>query len=195
MHRRKPISVVGIRTIGRFRSLPQLEQGPPICDTGNHDGATGSCYFWRLQPQEPSSRRISHQRRSYFARWLTRRLSRRASLGRCRSAQRDYFSAIARMPAGTRHPGGPVSRPAVHAQVAYKSAVIDYVGWIAPQQAAGKIPLVLSGDTHHCSRHRRRFLTQSPGGGGAFRIRPIIRPIVDLTSEARGSRASEAHSF
>ena len=60
--------------------------------------------------------------------------------------------------------------------------IIDYVAWIAINHCPGvKIPVVLSGDTHHYSRYEgddgmTQFVTS--GGGGAF-----LHPTHQLAAE------------
>jgi hypothetical protein len=69
--------------------------------------------------------------------------------------------------------------------------VIDLVAWIAVNAKKGlKLPIVLSGDTHHYSRYTgddgvTQFITS--GGGGAF-LHPThqLAPTIDINRESDG---------
>jgi hypothetical protein len=134
----------------------------------------------------------SHQRRSYFALRLTEKWwvwGVDAQLeDDVDQPQRDYFSAIARgMPTGANIIlCGPEPGWLYTLKQGNKSlAVIDDVGSIALNKHKGlKIPVVLSGDTHHYSRYAgddgvTQFITS--GGGGAFlHSTHQLKPTVDL---------------
>jgi hypothetical protein len=110
--------------------------------------------------------------------------------------QKDYFVAIAKgMPEDSNiilcgpEPGWLYTR--VVGNGSFK--IMDYLAWIAMQHRKGvRIPLVISGDTHHYSRYEgddgmTQFVTS--GGGGAF-LHPthqhaqtvdVYRPADDIT--------------
>jgi hypothetical protein len=89
--------------------------------------------------------------------------------------QKDYFVAIAQsMPENSNiilcgpEPGWLYTRAAGNGSL----KIMDYLAWVALQHCKGvRIPLVISGDTHHYSRYEgndgmTQFVTS--GGGGAF---------------------------
>jgi hypothetical protein len=160
---------------------PGLLKGPPVyAIPGNHDWYDGLVQFLAL-----FSRREhlhlggwrTHQRRSYFALQLTPTWwiwGIDAQLGDdIDQPQKDYFVAIAKsMPEGSNLI---LCAPEPGWQYTLKQgrslSVTDYVAWLAVEHCKGvKIPLVLSGDTHHYSRYVGDDGTQfvTSGGGGAF---------------------------
>jgi hypothetical protein len=181
---------------------PSSSKGPPVyAIPGNHDWYDGLVLFLALFSRKENLHLggwRSHQRRSYFALRLTEQWWVWAADAQLEDdvdqPQRDYFSAIARgMPAGTNIIlCGPEPGWLYTLKQGNKSlAVIDYVGWIALNKHKGfKIPLVLSGDTHHYSRYIgddgvTQFITS--GGGGAFlHSTHQLRPTVDLDREKEG---------
>jgi Calcineurin-like phosphoesterase len=163
--------------------LPNSSKGPPVyAIPGNHDWYDGLVLFLALFSRKENLHLggwRSHQRRSYFALRLTEKWWVWAVDAQLEDdvdqPQRDYFSAIARgMPEGANIIlCGPEPGWLYTLKQGNKSlAVIDDVGWIALNKHKGlKIPLVLSGDTHHYSRYAgddgvTQFITS--GGGGAF---------------------------
>jgi hypothetical protein len=178
---------------------PSSSKGPPVyAIPGNHDWYHGLVLFLALFSRKENLHLggwRSHQRRSYFALRLTEEWWVWAVDAQLEDdvdqPQRDYFSAIARgMPAGTNIIlCGPEPGWLYTLKQGNKSlAVIDYVGWIALNKHKGlKIPLVLSGDTHHYSRYIgddgvTQFITS--GGGGRFAFDPSAQA-------DRGSRPGE----
>ena len=162
---------------------PKSVRGPPVyAIPGNHDWYDGLVQFLAL-----FSRKVnlhlggwrSHQHRSYFAlqiseKWWIWGLD--AQLyDDIDQPQKDYFSAIARgMPSDANiilcgpEPGWLYTNKLNNRSL----DVINEVGRIALDAQKGlKIPLFLSGDTHHYSRYVSddgftQFVTS--GGGGAF---------------------------
>ncbi len=181
---------------------PKSTKGPPVyAIPGNHDWYDGLVQFLAL-----FSRKVnlhlggwrSHQHRSYFAlqiseKWWIWGID--AQLyDDVDQPQKDYFSAIARgMPGDTNiilcgpEPGWLYTRKPNSRSL----AVINEVGRIALDANKGlKIPLVLSGDTHHYSRYVgddsvTQFITS--GGGGAF-LHPThqLEQTIDLNREQDG---------
>ena len=181
---------------------PKSAKGPPVyAIPGNHDWYDGLVQFLAL-----FSRKVnlhlggwrSHQHRSYFAlqiseKWWIWGID--AQLyDDVDQPQKDYFSAIARgMPRDTNiilcgpEPGWLYTRKPNSRSL----AVINEVGRIALDANKGlKIPLVLSGDTHHYSRYVgddsvTQFITS--GGGGAF-LHPThqLEQTIDLNREQDG---------
>jgi hypothetical protein len=181
---------------------PRSAKGPPVyAIPGNHDWYDGLVQFLAL-----FSRKVnlhlggwrSHQHRSYFAlqiseKWWIWGID--AQLyDDVDQPQKDYFAAIARgMPSDANiilcgpEPGWLYT----HKLNSKSLSVINEVGWIA--LAANKdlkIPLVLSGDTHHYSRYVgddgvTQFITS--GGGGAF-LHPThqLERTIDLAREEDG---------
>jgi len=183
---------------------PGLMKGPPVYALpGNHDWYDGLVLFLAL-----FSRREhlhlggwrTHQRRSYFALQLTPHWwiwGMDSQLDDdMDQPQKDYFVAIAKgMPEHSNiilcgpEPGWLYTR--VVGNGSFK--IMDYLAWIAMQHCNGvRIPLVISGDTHHYSRYEgddgmTQFVTS--GGGGAF-LHPthqlaqtvdVYRPADDIT--------------
>jgi hypothetical protein len=175
---------------------PGLLKGPPVYALpGNHDWYDGLVQFLAL-----FSRREhlhlggwrSHQRRSYFALQLTptwwiwgmdSQLDDDMD-----QPQKDYFVAIAKgMLPDTNiilcgpEPGWLYTRVVGNGSL----KIMDYLAWIAINNCKGvRIPLVISGDTHHYSRYEgddgmTQFVTS--GGGGAF-LHPThqLAPTVDV---------------
>jgi hypothetical protein len=181
---------------------PKSAKGPPVyAIPGNHDWYDGLVQFLAL-----FSRKVnlhlggwrSHQHRSYFAlqiseKWWIWGID--AQLyDDVDQPQKDYFSAIARgMPSDANiilcgpEPGWLYT----HKLNSRSLAVINEVGQIALDAQKGlKIPLVLSGDTHHYSRYvgsdgLTQFVTS--GGGGAF-LHPThqLEKSIDLNREQDG---------
>jgi hypothetical protein len=181
---------------------PRSAKGPPVyAIPGNHDWYDGLVQFLAL-----FSRKVnlhlggwrSHQHRSYFSlqiseKWWIWGID--AQLyDDVDQPQKDYFSAIARgMPSDTHiilcgpEPGWLYT----HKPGSRSLAVINEVGWIALAANKGfKIPLILSGDTHHYSRYLgddgiTHFITS--GGGGAF-LHPThqLEQTIDLDREQDG---------
>src|SRR5215471_6754547 len=176
--------------------LPNSSKGPPVyAIPGNHDWYDGLVLFLALFSRKENLHLggwRSHQRRSYFALRLTEKWwvwGVDAQLeDDVDQPQRDYFSAIARgMPTGANIIlCGPEPGWLYTLKQGNKSlAVIDDVGSIAVNKHKGlKVPLVLSGDTHHYSRYAgddgvTQFITS--GGGGAFlHSTHQLKPTIDL---------------
>jgi hypothetical protein len=183
---------------------PGLMKGPPVYALpGNHDWYDGLVLFLAL-----FSRREhlhlggwrTHQRRSYFALQLTPHWwiwGMDSQLDDdMDQPQKDYFVAIAKgMPEHSNiilcgpEPGWLYTRVVGNGSL----KIMDYLAWIAMQHCKGvRIPLVISGDTHHYSRYEgddgmTQFVTS--GGGGAF-LHPthqlaqtvdVYRPADDIT--------------
>jgi hypothetical protein len=162
---------------------PHLLKGPPVYALpGNHDWYDGLVQFLAL-----FSRREhlhlggwrTHQRRSYFALQLTSTWwiwGMDSQLDDdMDQPQKDYFIAIAKgMDANSNiilcgpEPGWLYTRVVGNGSL----KIMDYLAWIAINHCPGvRIPLVISGDTHHYSRYEgddgmTQFVTS--GGGGAF---------------------------
>ena len=181
---------------------PKSVKGPPVyAIPGNHDWYDGLVQFLAL-----FSRKVnlhlggwrSHQHRSYFAlqiseKWWIWGLD--AQLyDDVDQPQKDYFSAIAHgMPSDANiilcgpEPGWLYT----HKLNSRSLAVINEVGRIALAANEGlRIPLVLSGDTHHYSRYMgddgaTQFITS--GGSGAF-LHPThqLEQTIDLNREQDG---------
>jgi hypothetical protein len=145
---------------------------------GNHDWYDGLvnflAFFCRSKPTRIGNWR-TQQRRSYFAAKLNNLCwvwaIDIALVADMDQPQADYFSAIAEaMPQNANiilcsaEPGWYKSD-----SDSYRS--LSYAAWIAENAGKSlKIPLVLSGDTHHYSRYTSSSGTQyvTSGGGGAF---------------------------
>jgi hypothetical protein len=162
---------------------PKLLKGPPVyAIPGNHDWYDGLVQFLALFSRQEHLHLggwRTHQRRSYFALQLTPTWwvwAMDAQLDDdIDQPQKDYFVHIAKqMPHNANiilcgpEPGWLYTLK--KGSESFK--VIDYVAWIALNHCPGaKIPLVISGDTHHYSRYEgddgtTQFITS--GGGGAF---------------------------
>lgn len=175
---------------------PRLLKGPPVyAIPGNHDWYDGLVLFLALFSRKEHLHLggwRSHQRRSYFALQLTDKWwiwAMDAQLDDdVDQPQKDYFAAIAKgMPDNANiilcgpEPGWLYTLK----QGSKSFSVIEYVGWIALNRRKGlKLPLVISGDTHHYSRYSgddgvTQFVTS--GGGGAF-LHPThqLRPDIDV---------------
>lgn len=157
------------------------DEGVPLfAIPGNHDWYDGLvlflAFFCREKPWHVGSWR-SQQRRSYFAVQITDRWWIWAAdiqlADDMDQPQADYFTAIAReMPRDSRiilcsaEPGW------LYTHTNAKSwRIMSYAIEIAQSADRGlKIPLLLSGDTHHYSRYSAKDGTQfvTSGGGGAF---------------------------
>lgn len=155
------------------------DQHPPIfAIPGNHDWYDGLvnflAFFTRAKPTRIGNWR-TQQRRSYFAAKISELCwvwaVDIALVADMDQPQADYFVAVAEiMPQGANiilcsaEPGWyKVDSDS------YRS--LSYAAWIAENAGkALKIPLVLSGDTHHYSRYESDSGTQyiTSGGGGAF---------------------------
>jgi hypothetical protein len=160
---------------------PRSDEGTPVyCIPGNHDWYDGLVIFLALFSRKELLHLgawRSRQRRSYFALQLTNMWwiwCADTQLGDdVDQPQKEYFVSIAsRMPEGSNiilcgpEPGWIYTRKNDAGR-----AVLDYLGWIARNADRDlKIPLILSGDTHHYSRYSSddsvQFITS--GGGGAF---------------------------
>jgi hypothetical protein len=181
---------------------PHLIKGPPVyAIPGNHDWYDGLVVFLALFSRKQHLHLggwRTHQRRSYFALQVTEKWwiwAMDAQLDDdVDQPQKDYFAAIANgMPENSNvilcgpEPGWLYTLK----QGSKSFSVIDYVGWIAVNRCKGvKIPIVLSGDTHHYSRYVgddgvTQFITS--GGGGAF-LHPThqLAPTVDIDREKDG---------
>jgi hypothetical protein len=181
---------------------PHQIKGPPVyAIPGNHDWYDGLVLFLALFSRKEHLHLggwRSHQRRSYFALQITEKWwiwAMDAQLGDdVDQPQKDYFAAIAKgMPDNANiilcgpEPGWLYTMK----QGSKSLSVIDYVGWIALNRCKEvKIPLVLSGDTHHYSRYSgddgvTQFITS--GGGGAF-LHPThqLAPTIDVDREEAG---------
>jgi hypothetical protein len=162
---------------------PKLIKGPPVfAIPGNHDWYDGLVLFLALFSRKEHMHLggwRSHQRRSYFALQITTNWWVWAIDSQLDDdvdqPQKDYFVAIAKgMSEGANiilcgpEPGWLYTLK--HGSKSF--SVVDYVGWIALNRHKNlKIPLILSGDTHHYSRYSgddgvTQFVTS--GGGGAF---------------------------
>jgi hypothetical protein len=140
---------------------PRLLKGPPIyAIPGNHDWYDGLVTFLALFSRKEHLHLggwRSHQRRSYFALQLTPKWwvwAMDAQLAHdVDQPQKDYFAAIAKGMSDNANIilCGPEPGWLYTLKQGSKSfSVIDYVGWIALNERRGlKIPVVLSGDTHH----------------------------------------------
>jgi hypothetical protein len=174
----------------------RLLKGPPVfAIPGNHDWYDGLVLFLALFSRKEHLHLggwRSHQRRSYFALQLTEKWwiwAMDAQLDDdVDQPQKDYFSAIAKgMPDNANiilcgpEPGWLYTLK----QGSKSFSVIEYVGWIALNKRKSlKIPLIVSGDTHHYSRYAgddgvTQFVTS--GGGGAF-LHPThqLKPEIDV---------------
>jgi hypothetical protein len=161
----------------------KLLRGPPIyAIPGNHDWYDGLVIFLALFARRDHLHLggwRTHQRRSYFALQLTEKWwiwAMDAQLDdNVDQPQKEYFVAIAKgMPEGSNiilcgpEPGWLYTLK----QGSKSFSVIDYIAWQAHIHAKdARIPVVLSGDTHHYSRYEgengtTQFITS--GGGGAF---------------------------
>ncbi len=181
---------------------PRSAKGPPVyAIPGNHDWYDGLVQFLALFSRKQHLHLggwRSHQHRSYFAlqiseKWWIWGID--AQLyDDVDQPQKDYFSAIARgMPSDANiilcgpEPGWLYTRKPNSKSL----SVINEVGWIALAANKGlKIPIVLSGDTHHYSRYAgddgvTQFITS--GGGGAF-LHPThqLEQTIDLAREQDG---------
>lgn len=162
---------------------PGLIKGPPVyAIPGNHDWYDGLVQFLALFARQEHLHLggwRSHQRRSYFALQITPKWwiwGMDAQLDDdVDQPQKDYFVHVAKgMPADSNiilcgpEPGWLYTLRQGNGSL----KIIDYVAWIALNHCRGvKIPLVISGDTHHYSRYEgddgmTQFVTS--GGGGAF---------------------------
>jgi hypothetical protein len=163
---------------------PGMLEGPPVyAIPGNHDWYDGLvlflAHFTRRSPHLHLGGWRSWQRRSYFALQLTEKWwiwAMDAQLDDdVDQPQKDYFDLIAKsMPQGSKIIlCGPEPGWLYTLQQGNKSlSVVDNIAWSAITAKHGlKIPIVLSGDTHHYSRYSgndgvTQFITS--GGGGAF---------------------------
>lgn len=154
---------------------------PVYCIPGNHDWYDGLVAFLALFARRQHlhmGRWRSKQRRSYFALQLTDRWwiwCTDTQLDQdIDQPQRDYFVAIAeRMPEGSKiilcgpEPGWLYTEKSTASL-----EILDYaVGMATGVRRRHKVPILLSGDTHHYSRYYAddtgtHFITS--GGGGAF---------------------------
>lgn len=162
---------------------PGLLKGPPVyAIPGNHDWYDGLVQFLALFSRQEHLHLggwRTHQRRSYFALQLTATWwiwGMDSQLDDdLDQPQKDYFVNIAKqMPSNSNlilcgpEPGWLYTLK----QGSNSFQVMDYVAWIALNHCKGvKIPLMISGDTHHYSRYvgddgMTQFVTS--GGGGAF---------------------------
>jgi hypothetical protein len=158
-------------------------KGPPVyAIPGNHDWYDGLVVFLALFSRKEHLHLggwRSHQRRSYFALQITANWwiwAMDAQLDDdVDQPQKDYFAAVSkRMPENSNIIiCGPEPGWLYTEKLGSKSfGIVDYVCWIAARRCKGvKIPIVLSGDTHHYSRYVgddnvTQFITS--GGGGAF---------------------------
>jgi Calcineurin-like phosphoesterase len=181
---------------------PGLIKGPPFYALpGNHDWYDGLVQFLALFCRREHLHLggwRSHQRRSYFALQLTKTWwiwGMDSQLDDdMDQPQKDYFVAIAkRMPENSNiilcgpEPGWLYT----HVPNNGSFKIMDYIAWIALNHCKGvRIPLVISGDTHHYSRYEgddgmTQFVTS--GGGGAF-LHPThqLAPTVDVFREKDG---------
>jgi hypothetical protein len=179
---------------------PRLLKGPPVyAIPGNHDWYDGLVQFLALFSRQEHLHLggwRSHQRRSYFALQITPSWwiwAMDAQLDDdVDQPQKDYFVHIAKgMPPNSNiilcgpEPGWLYTLR----QGNRSFQVIDYVAWIAINHCEGaRIPLVISGDTHHYSRYEgddgvTQFVTS--GGGGAF-LHPThqLAATIDVAREA-----------
>lgn len=162
---------------------PKSLAGPPVyAIPGNHDWYDGLvlflAYFTRKWPHTHLGSWRTWQRRSYFALQLTKTVwiwGMDAQLADdVDQPQKDYFDTIAKSmePHSKIILCGPEPGWLYTLQNGNKSlSVIDNVAWSAVNTKHGlRIPLVLSGDTHHYSRYSGNDGTQfvTSGGGGAF---------------------------
>jgi hypothetical protein len=172
---------------------PHLLRGPPVyAIPGNHDWYDGLVQFLALFSRQEHLHLggwRSHQRRSYFAlqitpTWWIWAMDTQLD-DDVDQPQKDYFIHIAKgMPENSNiilcspEPGWLYTLRQGNGSF----QIIDYVAWIAINHCAGvKIPVVLSGDTHHYSRYEgddgmTQFVTS--GGGGAF-----LHPTHQLAAE------------
>ncbi|QOZ45525.1 hypothetical protein XH89_20075 [Bradyrhizobium sp. CCBAU 53340] len=162
---------------------PGLIKGPPVyAIPGNHDWYDGLVVFLALFSRKEHLHLggwRTHQRRSYFALQLTQTWwiwGMDSQLDDdMDQPQKDYFVAIAKDMAPNSNiilcgpePGWLYTRIAGNGSL----KIMDYLANIAINHCSGvKIPLVISGDTHHYSRYEgdkngTQFVTS--GGGGAF---------------------------
>ncbi|UGA47782.1 metallophosphoesterase [Bradyrhizobium quebecense] len=183
-------------------SNPKLLKGPPVYVLpGNHDWYDGLVQFLALFCRREHLHLggwRSHQRRSYFALQLTETWwiwGMDSQLDDdMDQPQKDYFVAIAKgMPENSNiilcgpEPGWLYTNVPGGASL----KIMDYLAWIAINHCKGvRIPLVISGDTHHYSRYEgddgmTQFVTS--GGGGAF-LHPThqLAPTIDLNRRADG---------
>jgi hypothetical protein len=180
---------------------PSSIKGPPVyAIPGNHDWYDGLVLFLSLFSRKEHLHLggwRSHQRRSYFALQLTDQWwiwGVDAQLDdHVDQPQQDYFAAIARgMPKNVNIIlCGPEPGWLYTLRRGSKSlSVIDLVATIAINANKGlKVPIVLSGDTHHYSRYAgddgvTQFITS--GGGGAF-----LHPTHQLAPMINVDRASD----
>lgn len=162
-----------------FPNRGKAANHPPVfAIPGNHDWYDGLvnflAFFARQKPTPVGNWRAS-QRRSYFAAKLTDQCwiwaIDIALIADMDQPQADYFVAAAEgMPQGAN-----VilcsAEPGWYKTDSDSYRTLSYAAWIA--ENAGKslrIPLVLSGDTHHYARYSSEHGTQyiTSGGGGAF---------------------------
>ena len=184
---------------------PSSTKGPPVyAIPGNHDWYDGLVLFLALFSRKEHLHLggwRSHQRRSYFALQVTDKWWIWAVDAQLDDdvdqPQKEYFAAIARgMPESSNIIlCGPEPGWLYTLRKGSKSlGVIDSVAWIAVHAKKGlKIPIVLSGDTHHYSRyegddHVTQFITS--GGGGAF-----LHPTHPLESTIDVDRESDGFSW
>jgi Calcineurin-like phosphoesterase len=163
---------------------PGMLEGPPVyAIPGNHDWYDGLvlflAFFTRRSPHLHLGGWRSWQRRSYFALQITEKWwiwAMDAQLDDdVDQPQKDYFDLIAKnMAPGSRIIlCGPEPGWLYTLQQGNRSlSVVDNIAWSAINAKRGlKVPMVLSGDTHHYSRYSgndgvSQFITS--GGGGAF---------------------------
>ena len=162
-----------------FPNQKKSNEHPPIfAIPGNHDWYDGLvnflAFFARKKPTDIGNWR-TEQKRSYFAAKLTDQCwiwaIDIALVADMDQPQADYFVAVAEgMPQGAN-----VilcsAEPGWYKVDSNSYRTLGYAAWIA--ENAGKalrIPLVLSGDTHHYARYSSNHGTQyvTSGGGGAF---------------------------
>ncbi len=152
---------------------------PPVfAIPGNHDwydGLVNFLAFFARQKPTPIGNWRTQQNRSYFAAKLTNQCwlwaIDIALIADIDQPQADYFVAVAEgMPQGAN-----VilcsAEPGWYKTDSESYRTLSYAAWIA--ENAGKalrIPLVLSGDTHHYARYSSTHGTEyiTSGGGGAF---------------------------
>jgi hypothetical protein len=162
-----------------FPDQRNTKEHPPVfAIPGNHDWYDGLvnflAFFAREKPTSIGNWR-TQQKRSYFAAKLTNQCwlwaIDIALVEDMDQPQADYFVAVAEsMPQG----GNIIlcsAEPGWYEVDSNSYRTLSYAAWIA--ENAGKalrIPLVLSGDTHHYARYASEHGTQyvTSGGGGAF---------------------------
>lgn len=164
-------------------AFPKQESSPRpkvLAIPGNHDWYDGLvnflAFFCREKPSSIGNWQTC-QRRSYFGVKLNEHTwlwgIDIALVADMDQPQADYFVAIAKgMPQNSNvilcsaEPGWYGAE-----QETNSFRTLSYAAWIAENAGKSiKIPLVLSGDTHHYSRYASDFGTQyvTAGGGGAF---------------------------